>query len=79
MDAQRILIITSALLAMVCIGLGLQLYQTNQTVVAVQADNTAISFERDQVLFDLEKLSFSYDTPQHRKCADARPNRRSEE
>ncbi|MDG1674025.1 MAG: hypothetical protein P8H88_01120, partial [Flavobacteriales bacterium] len=44
------------------IGLGLQLYQTNQTVVAVQADNTAISFERDQVLFDLEKLSFSYDT-----------------
>ena len=62
MDAQRILIITSALLAMVCIGPGLQLYQTNQTVVAVQADNTAISFERDQVLFDLEKLSFSYDT-----------------
>ena len=62
MDAQRILIITSALLAMVCIGLGLKLYQTIQTVVEVQADNTAISFERDQVLFDLEKLSFSYDT-----------------
>ena len=62
MDAQRILIITSALLAMVCFGLGLQLYQTNQTVVEVQADNTAISLERDQVLFDLEKLSFSYDT-----------------
>ncbi len=62
MATQRILIIISALLAMVCIGLGLQLYQTNQTVVEVQADNTAISLERDQVLFDLEKLSFSYDT-----------------
>ena len=62
MESQRILIITSAVLTMVCIGLGLQLYQTNQTVTEVQADNTAISLERDQVLFDLEKMSFSYDT-----------------
>jgi chromosome segregation ATPase len=62
MDSQRPLIITSAILAMVCLGLSLQLYQTNRTVEEVQADNTAISLERDQVLFDLEKLSFSYDT-----------------
>lgn len=62
MESQRILVITSAVLTMVCIGLGLQLYQINQTVAEVEADNSAISLERDQVLFDLEKLSFSYDT-----------------
>ncbi len=62
MESQRLLLITSAILAMVCIGLGLQLYQTNQIVSAVEAENTTISLERDQVLFDLEKLNFSYDT-----------------
>jgi len=62
MDSRRILIIVSAVLAFLCLFLGLQLYQKTKTIEAVETDNASLTLERDQVLFDLEKLRFSYDT-----------------
>ena len=62
MDSQRILIAVSAVLAFVCLFLGLQLYQKSETIETIEGDNATLTLERDQVLFDLEKLRFSYDT-----------------
>jgi len=62
MDSRRILILVSAVLAFLCLFLGLQLYQKSETIEAVETDNASLTLERDQVLFDLEKLRFSYDT-----------------
>jgi len=62
MDSQRILIAVSAVLAFICLFLGLQLYQKGETIEAIEEDNATLTLERDQVLFDLEKLRFSYDT-----------------
>ena len=62
MDSQRILIAVSAVLAFICLFLGLQLYQKGETIEAIEGDNATLTLERDQVLFDLEKLRFSYDT-----------------
>lgn len=62
MDSQRILIAVSAVLAFLCLFLGLQLYQRGETIEAIEGDNATLTLERDQVLFDLEKLRFSYDT-----------------
>jgi hypothetical protein len=62
MDSRRILILISAVLAFLCLFLGLQLYQKSETIEAVETDNASLTLERDQVLFDLEKLRFSYDT-----------------
>ena len=33
-----------------------------ETIEAIRSDNATLTLERDQVLFDLEKLRFSYDT-----------------
>lgn len=62
MDSQRILIAVSAVLAFICLFLGLQLYQKAETIESIEGDNATLTLERDQVLFDLEKLRFSYDT-----------------
>ncbi len=62
MDSQRILVAVSAVLAFICLFLGLQLYQKGETIEAIEGDNATLTLERDQVLFDLEKLRFSYDT-----------------
>lgn len=62
MNPQRTLIIVSIGLALVCLVLGLKLYQSHQTIATVQTANDDLTLERDQVLFDLDKLSFSYDT-----------------
>lgn len=62
MDSQRILIAVSAVLAFLCLFLGLQLYQKGETIETIEEDNATLTLERDQVLFDLEKLRFSYDT-----------------
>jgi len=62
MDSQRILIAVSAVLAFICLFLGLQLYQKGETIETIEGDNATLTLERDQVLFDLEKLRFSYDT-----------------
>ena len=62
MDSQRILIAVSAVLAFICLFLGLQLYQQGETIETIEGDNATLTLERDQVLFDLEKLRFSYDT-----------------
>lgn len=62
MDSQRILIAVSAVLAFICLFLGLQLYQKSETIETIEGDNATLTLERDQVLFDLEKLRFSYDT-----------------
>lgn len=62
MDSQRILIITSAALALACAVLGYQLYERTADVERGESDLVALSLEKDHVLFDLEKLRFSYDT-----------------
>ena len=62
MDSQRILIITSAALALACAVLGYQLYERTGDVERGESDLVALSLEKDHVLFDLEKLRFSYDT-----------------
>ena len=62
MDSQRILIITSAALALACAVLGYQLYERNGDVEQGESDLAALSLEKEHVLFDLEKLRFSYDT-----------------
>ena len=62
MDHQRILIVVSAVLAFLCLFLGLQLYQKGETIEIIEEDNATLTLERDQVMFDLEKLRFSYDT-----------------
>ncbi|HBP45044.1 MAG TPA: hypothetical protein DD635_04030 [Flavobacteriales bacterium] len=62
MDSQRILIGISAVLAFLCLFLGLQLYQKGITIKSIKGDNATLTLERNQVIFDLEKLRFSYDT-----------------
>ena len=62
MDSQRILITISAVLAFICLFLGLQLYQKSETIETIEGENATLTLQRDQVLFDLEKLRFSYDT-----------------
>ena len=62
MDSQRILIITSAALALACAVLGYQLYERTGDVERGESDLVALSLEKDHVLYDLEKLRFSYDT-----------------
>ena len=62
MDSRRILTAVSAVLAFLCLFLGLQLYQKSETIDAIEGDKVSLTLERDQVLFDLEKLRFSYDT-----------------
>ena len=62
MDSQRILIITSAALAMACAVLGYQLHERNEDVRQGESDRATLSLEKDHLLFDLEKLRFSYDT-----------------
>jgi hypothetical protein len=62
MDPQRILIITSTALALACAVLGYQLYERTGDVERSESDRATLSLEKDQVLFDLEKLRFSYDT-----------------
>ena len=62
MDSQRSLIITSAALALACAVLGYQLYERTGDVERGESDLVALSLEKDHVLFDLEKLRFSYDT-----------------
>ena len=54
MDSQRILIAISAVLAFICLFLGLQLYQKSETIETIEGDNATLTLERDQVLFDLE-------------------------
>ena len=54
--------IVSGVLAFLCLFLGLQLYQKSEAVAEAEADNAALTLDRDQVMFDLEKLRFSYDT-----------------
>ena len=62
MESRRILILVSAALAFLCLFLGLQLYQKMEAVTEAESDNAALTLDRDQVMFDLEKLRFSYDT-----------------
>ena len=62
MDSQRILILTSTALALACAVLGYQLYERNSDVERIESDRAALSLEKEHVLFDLEKLRFSYDT-----------------
>lgn len=62
MDTQRILIISSVTLGLLCAILGFQLYQRSAEVAQFSIANSSLILEKDQVLFDLEKLSFSYDT-----------------
>ena len=59
MDSQRILIAISAVLAFICLFLGLQLYQKAKP--SKPSKGTTLTWSVT-VLFDLEKLRSGYDT-----------------
>ena len=64
MNTQRILIGVSVVLALVCAFLAYQIVQKNDTIAAKQENEAQLTLERNQLVFDLEKMRFSYDTLQ---------------
>jgi hypothetical protein len=64
MNTQRILIGVSVVLALVCAFLAYQIVQKNDTINTQQENEAQLTLERNQLVFDLEKMRFSYDTLQ---------------
>lgn len=64
MNTQRILIGVSVVLALVCAFLAYQIVQKNDTIDTQQENEAQLTLERNQLVFDLEKMRFSYDTLQ---------------
>lgn len=64
MNTQRILIGVSVVLALVCAFLAYQIVQKNDTIAVAQETEAQLTLERNQLVFDLEKMRFSYDTLQ---------------
>ena len=51
-----------AVLALIVAYLGYQLSAKNNTIGLLNSDNAGLTLERDQLILDLEKMRFSYDT-----------------
>lgn len=64
MNTQRILIVLSAVLALVCAVLAYQIVQKNTAIATGVENEERLTLERNQLTFDLEKMRFSYDTLQ---------------
>lgn len=62
MNTQRILIVVSVVLGLVCAGLAYQIVQQNRSLEQSRAQEAELTLERNQLTFDLEKMRFSYDT-----------------
>jgi len=49
-------------LVLVCGYMGFELSQRSQTIDALHSDNAGLTMEKDQLILDLEKMRFAYDT-----------------
>ena len=57
-------LIAIVVLAVVCVFLGAQLFVGNQNFNELTGDYDRLEMDKEQVVFDLEKMRFSYDTLQ---------------
>lgn len=57
-------IIAIAILALICLFLGAKLYVNNQAYDKLTGEYGTLEISKEQVVFDLEKMRFSYDTLQ---------------
>lgn len=62
MNNNRVLLVVIAALALACGFLGYQVFTQSQTIDQVETVNDNLEMERETLLFDLEKMRFSYDT-----------------
>lgn len=60
--SQKTWWILVATLALACAYLGYQLADRNNTIGSLNDNNTELSMAKDQLVLDLEKMRFSYDT-----------------
>ena len=56
--------IAIAILALICLFLGAKLYVNNQAYDKLTGEYGTLEISKEQVVFDLEKMRFSYDTLQ---------------
>lgn len=62
MNNNRVLLVVIATLALACGFLGYQVFTQNKTIELVETANDDLELEKESLLFDLEKMRFSYDT-----------------
>ena len=62
MNNNRALLVVIAALALACGFLGYQVFTQSKTIEQVETANDDLEMERETLLFDLEKMRFSYDT-----------------
>lgn len=62
MNNPRVLLVVIAALALACGFLAYEVVTQNDTIEQVEASNDELELERESLLFDLEKMRFSYDT-----------------
>tara|TARA_B110000008_G_C16940138_1_gene552115 strand:- start:176 stop:1048 length:873 start_codon:yes stop_codon:yes gene_type:complete len=60
--SQKTWWVVVATLLLACVFLGYQVMDSNQTIGSLRGDNSELSLAKDQLLLDLEKMRFSYDT-----------------
>ena len=60
--SQKTWLIVVATLALTVAYLGFQLSSRNSTIGLLNSDNAELTLEKDQLILDLEKMRFSYDT-----------------
>ena len=62
MNNPRVLLVVIAALVLACGYLAYQVVDQTETIEQVETENTELERERESLLFDLEKMRFSYDT-----------------
>jgi hypothetical protein len=62
MNNPRVLFVVIASLALACGYLAYKVVTQTETIEQVESSNEALELERESLLFDLEKMRFSYDT-----------------
>ena len=60
--SQKTWLLVVATLALAVAYLGYQLSDRNATIGLLNSDNAGLTLEKDQLILDLEKMRFSYDT-----------------
>ena len=60
--SQKTWLLVVATLALAVAYLGYQLSERNATIGLLNSDNAGLTLEKDQLVLDLEKMRFSYDT-----------------
>ena len=75
--SQKTWMLVVATLILVVGYLGFQLSDRNNTIGLLNDDNAGLALEKDQLILDLEKMRFSYDTLRLRTLClpNSRPSR----